>query len=49
MFGRLPSRAKLAIASFIMHYPEENESPREDGDAIEFHDLGDSDSAFLMK
>jgi hypothetical protein len=39
----------LAIASFIMHYPEENESPREDGDAIEFHDLGDSDSAFLMK
>ena len=23
--------------------------PREDGDAIEFHDLGDSDLAFLMK
>lgn len=42
-------RAMLAITSFIMHYPDENASPREDGDAIVFHDLGDGVLAILTK
>jgi hypothetical protein len=47
--GRLRPPLSGMITSFIMHYPDENASPREDGDAIVFHDLGDGVSAILTK
>jgi hypothetical protein len=39
----------LAIASFIMHYPDEKAAPGKMGVQIEFHDLGDGVLAIFMK
>jgi hypothetical protein len=38
----------LAIASFIMHYPDEKAAPGKMGVQIEFHDLGDGVLAIFM-